>query len=260
MLGTGGGSIVNLSSIYGLAGRSGSSCVRVLEARRDRDDVKSVALEVATPERPRERDLRWRHAHGRDDSRRRRLPDRRARSSSPSTLDGGAWRPRPKIAGAVLWLCSDASGFVTGSPLLRGRRLPRRVTEEPTRKIGQNRVDREGNSESKPHDPFASSSQRHQAESSPAMVRHERRGHHRTRRNGPIGSGDGAGSGPRLLPRQSAQRRVAHVAFGRECAGESLPSTARPVVPRRSLQAGVSALSSRLPRSGFGIKTSSVIR
>ena len=114
MLATGGGAIVNISSIYGLAGRAAHHAY-VASKHAVVGMTKSVALEYAT------RGIR---VNALCAGATRTPGMRQAETFAPDLVRGlvaehpmGRMATEEEIASAVLWLCSDGAGFVTGTPL-----------------------------------------------------------------------------------------------------------------------------------------------
>jgi NAD(P)-dependent dehydrogenase (short-subunit alcohol dehydrogenase family) len=114
MLASGGGSIVNVSSVYGAAGRAAHHAY-VASKHAVLGLTRSVALEYAT------RGIRVNAlcagVTATDGM-------RAARAAVPALVDAlVAEHPMQRmateaeIAAAALWLCSDAAGYVTGAPL-----------------------------------------------------------------------------------------------------------------------------------------------
>jgi NAD(P)-dependent dehydrogenase (short-subunit alcohol dehydrogenase family) len=114
MLQSGGGAIVNLSSIYGLAGRAAHHAY-VASKHAVVGLTRSVALEYAT------RGIRVNAICAGVT----RTPGmRQAETFAPELVQGlvsehpmGRMATEEEIASAVLWLCSEGAGYVTGTPL-----------------------------------------------------------------------------------------------------------------------------------------------
>jgi NAD(P)-dependent dehydrogenase (short-subunit alcohol dehydrogenase family) len=114
MLSSGGGAIVNLSSVYGLAGKAAHHAY-VAAKHAVVGMTRSLALEFAT------RGVRINAL----------CPGvtatpamRQAQAGFPDLVDVlvaqhpmGRMASEDEIAAAVLWLCSEAAGFVTGAPI-----------------------------------------------------------------------------------------------------------------------------------------------
>jgi NAD(P)-dependent dehydrogenase (short-subunit alcohol dehydrogenase family) len=114
MLQSGGGAIVNLSSIYGLAGRVAHHAY-VASKHAVVGMTKSVALEYAT------RGIR---VNALCAGATRTSTMRQAETYVPDLVRAlvaehpmGRMATEDEMASAVLWLCSDGAGFVTGVPL-----------------------------------------------------------------------------------------------------------------------------------------------
>jgi NAD(P)-dependent dehydrogenase (short-subunit alcohol dehydrogenase family) len=114
MLRTGGGAIVNLSSIYGAAGKSAHHAY-VASKHAVVGMTRSVALEYAT---------RGVRVNALCAGLTATASVRQAAESFPQVVGElvalhpmGRMGTEEEIAGAALWLCSDAAGFVTGAPL-----------------------------------------------------------------------------------------------------------------------------------------------
>ncbi|WP_163998197.1 SDR family NAD(P)-dependent oxidoreductase [Pyxidicoccus caerfyrddinensis] len=114
MLATGGGAIVNISSIYGLAGRAAHHAY-VASKHAVVGMTKSVALEYAT------RGIR---VNALCAGATRTSTMRQAETYVPDLVRAlvaehpmGRMATEDEMASAVLWLCSDGAGFVTGVPL-----------------------------------------------------------------------------------------------------------------------------------------------
>jgi NAD(P)-dependent dehydrogenase (short-subunit alcohol dehydrogenase family) len=114
MLPTGGGAIVNVSSIYGVAGRA-SHHAYVASKHAIVGMTRSVALEYAT------RGIRVNALCAGVTA----TPSmRQAQAMVPQLVDElvaqhpmGRMATEEEIAGAALWLCSPGAGYVTGSPV-----------------------------------------------------------------------------------------------------------------------------------------------
>lgn len=114
MLQSGGGAIINLSSIYGLAGRAAHHAY-VASKHAVVGLTRSVALEYAT------RGIRVNAICVGVT----RIPGmRQAETFAPELVQGlvsehpmGRMATEEEIASAVLWLCSEGAGYVTGTPL-----------------------------------------------------------------------------------------------------------------------------------------------
>jgi NAD(P)-dependent dehydrogenase (short-subunit alcohol dehydrogenase family) len=114
MLRTGGGAVVNMSSIYGIAGKSAHHAY-VASKHAVLGMTRSVALEYAT------RGVRVNAICAGLTA----TPSvRQARASFPAFVDAliaehpmGRMGSEEEIAAATLWLCSDGAGYVTGAPL-----------------------------------------------------------------------------------------------------------------------------------------------
>ncbi|QSQ25156.1 SDR family oxidoreductase [Pyxidicoccus parkwayensis] len=114
MLGSGGGSIVNIASIYGLAGRAAHHAY-VASKHAVVGMTKSVALEYAA------RGIRVNALCAGVT----RTPSmRQAEAYVPDLVRAlvdehpmGRMATEEEVASAVMWLCSDGAGFVTGVPL-----------------------------------------------------------------------------------------------------------------------------------------------
>jgi NAD(P)-dependent dehydrogenase (short-subunit alcohol dehydrogenase family) len=114
MLRTGGGAIVNMSSIYGVAGKSAHHAY-VASKHAVVGMTRSVALEYAT---------RGVRVNALCAGLTGTASVRQAEASFPQVVAGlvalhpmGRMGTEEEIAGAALWLCSPAAGFVTGAPL-----------------------------------------------------------------------------------------------------------------------------------------------
>jgi NAD(P)-dependent dehydrogenase (short-subunit alcohol dehydrogenase family) len=114
MLRSGGGAIVNVSSIYGLAGKAAHHA-HVASKHAVVGMTRSVALEYAT------RGIR---VNALCAGVTRTPAMRQAEASYPEAVAGlVAEHPmrrmatEEEIAGAALWLCSEGAGYVTGTPL-----------------------------------------------------------------------------------------------------------------------------------------------
>lgn len=114
MLATGRGSIVNIASIYGLAGRAAHHAY-VASKHAVVGMTKSVALEYAT------RGIR---VNALCAGVTRTSSMRQAEAYVPDLVRAlvdehpmGRMATEEEVASAVLWLCSDGAGFVTGVPL-----------------------------------------------------------------------------------------------------------------------------------------------
>ncbi len=114
MLQSGGGAIVNLSSIYGLAGRAAHHAY-VASKHAVVGLTRSVALEYAT------RGIR---VNALCAGVTRTAGMRQAETYAPELVQGlvsehpmGRMATEEEIASAVLWLCSEGAGYVTGTPL-----------------------------------------------------------------------------------------------------------------------------------------------
>ncbi|MFP2904277.1 SDR family NAD(P)-dependent oxidoreductase [Pyxidicoccus sp. 3LFB2] len=114
MLQSGGGAIVNLSSIYGLAGRAAHHAY-VASKHAVVGLTRSVALEYAT------RGIR---VNALCAGVTRTAGMRQAETFAPELVQGlvsehpmGRMATEEEIASAALWLCSDGAGYVTGTPL-----------------------------------------------------------------------------------------------------------------------------------------------
>lgn len=115
MLASGGGSIVNISSIYGLAGRAAHHAY-VASKHAVVGMTRSVALEVAA------QGIRVNAICA---GVTRTATMAQAESLYPQVVEGlvaehpmGRMASEAEIADAVLWLCSQGAGYVTGAPLL----------------------------------------------------------------------------------------------------------------------------------------------
>jgi NAD(P)-dependent dehydrogenase (short-subunit alcohol dehydrogenase family) len=114
MLRSGGGAIVNVSSIYGLAGKAAHHA-HVAAKHAVVGMTRSVALEYAT------RGIRVNALCAGVT----RTPAMRQAEASYPELVAGLVAEHPmrrmateeEIAGAALWLCSEGAGYVTGTPL-----------------------------------------------------------------------------------------------------------------------------------------------
>jgi NAD(P)-dependent dehydrogenase (short-subunit alcohol dehydrogenase family) len=114
MLASGGGAIVNMSSIYGAAGKAAHHAY-VASKHAVLGMTRSVALEYAT------RGVRVNAVCAGVTA----TPAMRAAEAVAPALVGalvaehpmGRMATEPEIAAAVLWLCSDAASYVTGTPL-----------------------------------------------------------------------------------------------------------------------------------------------
>ncbi|WP_164018238.1 SDR family NAD(P)-dependent oxidoreductase [Pyxidicoccus trucidator] len=114
MLQSGGGAIVNLSSIYGLAGRAAHHAY-VASKHAVVGLTRSVALEYAT------RGIR---VNALCAGVTRTAGMRQAETFAPELVQGlvaehpmGRMATEEEIASAALWLCSDGASYVTGTPL-----------------------------------------------------------------------------------------------------------------------------------------------
>ncbi|NMO18571.1 SDR family oxidoreductase [Pyxidicoccus fallax] len=114
MLASGGGAIVNVSSIYGLAGRPAHHAY-VASKHAVVGLTRSVALEYAT------RGIR---VNALCAGVTRTPAMRQAEAYVPDVVQAlvnehpmKRMATEEEVAGAALWLCSDAAGFVTGTPL-----------------------------------------------------------------------------------------------------------------------------------------------
>ncbi len=114
MLKSGGGAIVNMSSIYGLAGRPAHHAY-VASKHAVVGMTRSVALEVAA------RGIRVNAICAGLTATR---SVRQAEAAAPEIVAGlvaehpmARMATEDEIASAVLWLCSNDAGFVTGGPL-----------------------------------------------------------------------------------------------------------------------------------------------
>jgi NAD(P)-dependent dehydrogenase (short-subunit alcohol dehydrogenase family) len=114
MLASGGGAIVNMSSIYGLAGKAAHHAY-VASKHAVIGMTRSVALEYAA------RGIRVNALCAGVTA----TPAmRQAASAFPRLVDNlvaqhplGRMATEDEIAGAIIWLCSDGAGYVTGAPL-----------------------------------------------------------------------------------------------------------------------------------------------
>jgi len=114
MLQSGGGAIVNISSIFGLAGRAENHAY-VASKHAVVGLTRSVALEYAT------RGIRVNAVCAGVT----RTPSMRmAETYAPDLVQGlvsehpmGRMATEEEVAGAVIWLCSEGAGYVTGTPL-----------------------------------------------------------------------------------------------------------------------------------------------
>jgi len=114
MLQSGGGAIVNISSIFGLEGRAENHAY-VASKHAVVDLTRSVALEYAT------RGIRVNAVCAGVT----RTPSMRmAETYAPDLVQGlvsehpmGRMATEEEVAGAVIWLCSEGAGYVTGTPL-----------------------------------------------------------------------------------------------------------------------------------------------
>jgi NAD(P)-dependent dehydrogenase (short-subunit alcohol dehydrogenase family) len=114
MLRSGGGAIVNMSSIYGAAGKAAHHAY-VASKHAVLGMTRSVALEYAS------RGVRVNALCAGVTA----TPAmRQAEASYPQLVEGlvalhpmGRMATEEEIAGATLWLCSDGAGYVTGAPL-----------------------------------------------------------------------------------------------------------------------------------------------
>jgi NAD(P)-dependent dehydrogenase (short-subunit alcohol dehydrogenase family) len=114
MLATGGGAVVNMSSIYGAAGKAAHHAY-VASKHAVIGMTRSVALEYAT------RGIRVNALCAGVTA---TSAMRQAETAVPELVQGlvaqhpmGRMANEDEIAGAALWLCSDASSYVTGAPL-----------------------------------------------------------------------------------------------------------------------------------------------
>jgi NAD(P)-dependent dehydrogenase (short-subunit alcohol dehydrogenase family) len=115
MLGTGGGAIVNMGSIYGMAGKPAHHAY-VASKHAVLGMTRSVALEYAT---------RGVRVNAICAGVTRTAAMEQAETAMPDLVHAlvighpmQRMAGEDEIAGAILWLCSPASGFVTGAPLL----------------------------------------------------------------------------------------------------------------------------------------------
>jgi len=114
MLATGGGAIVNMSSIYGAAGRPAHHAY-VASKHAVIGMTRSVALEYAT------RGIRVNALCAGVTA---TAAMQQAKAAVPAIVDAlvaehpiGRMADEDEIAGAVLWLCSEAAGYITGAPI-----------------------------------------------------------------------------------------------------------------------------------------------
>jgi NAD(P)-dependent dehydrogenase (short-subunit alcohol dehydrogenase family) len=114
MLATGGGAVVNLSSIYGLAGKAAHHAY-VASKHAVVGLSRSVALEYA------DRGVRVNAVCAGVTA---TLGMRQAEAAVPDLVRAlvaehpmGRMASEEEIAGAVLWLCSPAAGYVTGAAI-----------------------------------------------------------------------------------------------------------------------------------------------
>jgi NAD(P)-dependent dehydrogenase (short-subunit alcohol dehydrogenase family) len=114
MLACGGGAIVNMSSIYGAAGKAAHHAY-VASKHAVLGMTRSVALEYAA------RGIRVNAVCAGVTA---TASMRQAEAAVPELVAGlvaehplGRMASEDEIAGAVLWLCSDGAGYVTGTPL-----------------------------------------------------------------------------------------------------------------------------------------------
>ncbi len=114
MLASGGGAIVNMSSIYGAAGRAAHHAY-VASKHAVIGMTRSVALEYAT------RGVRVNALCAGVTA---TAAMQQAKAAVPAIVDAlvadhpiGRMASEDEIAGAVLWLCSEAAGYVTGAPI-----------------------------------------------------------------------------------------------------------------------------------------------
>jgi NAD(P)-dependent dehydrogenase (short-subunit alcohol dehydrogenase family) len=114
MLATGGGAIVNMSSIYGVAGRAAHHAY-VASKHAVLGMTRSVALEFAT------RHIRVNAiCAGATRTAAMVAAEQAAPAFVQQLVDEHPMRrmaSEDEIAGAALWLCSPAAGFMTGAPL-----------------------------------------------------------------------------------------------------------------------------------------------
>jgi len=112
LLATGGGAIVNLSSIYGVAGRAAHHAY-VASKHAVLGMTRSVALELAT------QNVRVNAiCAGVTRTAGMVAAERAAPELVRGLVDEHPMATEGEIAGAALWLCSRDAGFVTGAPLL----------------------------------------------------------------------------------------------------------------------------------------------
>jgi NAD(P)-dependent dehydrogenase (short-subunit alcohol dehydrogenase family) len=114
MLASGGGSVVNMSSIYGAVGKAAHHAY-VASKHAVVGMTRSVALEYAS------RGVRVNAICAGVTATpallqaEKQVPERVAALVGEHPM--GRMATEEEVAGAVLWLCSDAAGFVTGAPL-----------------------------------------------------------------------------------------------------------------------------------------------
>jgi len=114
LLASGGGAIVNMSSIYGVAGKAAHHAY-VASKHAVIGLTRSVALEYAA------RGIR---VNALCVGATATASMREAQAAVPELVQAlvaqhplGRLASEEEIAGAVLWLCSDAAGYVTGAPI-----------------------------------------------------------------------------------------------------------------------------------------------